>query len=501
MGKALYRKYRSKSLDELAGQEHITATLKNALAKGHISHAYLLTGPRGVGKTSVARILAYAINDIPYEDGPTPLDIIEIDAASNRRIDEIRDLRDKVHILPTSAKYKVYIIDEVHMLTREAFNALLKTLEEPPEHVVFILATTEVQKLPETIISRTQHFAFKALNTPTLAKHLATIAKSEGITIDEAGLTLIAEHGNGSVRDSISFLDQLRSSGSKVTAADIERILGLVPMAAIDALTTALHDEQSALIVTTLADLYTRGINAHSLAGQLATRLRQDMLQNTALQSARTITLLQELLRVQASSFAERQLELVLLGHIFSSPPAISSPPAAAKPVQSLQQSVPKPVTTKPVTEKPPTAETIADDVVKPTPRPTSKPVPKEEESDDTPRLGEGDFDIAAWPKVLDAIKKQYNTVYGILRMAQPRMEEQNLILGFRFAFHQKQINQKKTRSLISTIIHQQTGARPTITCVVVDAIDTPVVAKKEAPATDIKNVSDIFGSAEVLES
>ncbi|MCA9337865.1 AAA family ATPase, partial [Candidatus Saccharibacteria bacterium] len=141
---ALYRKYRSKSLSDIVGQEHITKTLANALKSGKISHAYLFTGPRGTGKTSIARILAHEINGIPYNDDSPHLDIIEIDAASNRRIDDIRDLRDKVNIAPLSVKYKVYIIDEVHMLTTESFNALLKTLEEPPAHVVFILATTEV---------------------------------------------------------------------------------------------------------------------------------------------------------------------------------------------------------------------------------------------------------------------------------------------------------------------------------------------------------------------
>src|SRR6201996_9324428 len=171
MGQALYRKYRPRSLDQVAGQAHITKTLKNALDKGAISHAYLFTGPRGVGKTSIARILAHEINGLPYTDDSMHLDIIEIDAASNRRIDEIRDLRDRVSIAPTTAKYKVYIIDEVHMLTKEAFNALLKTLEEPPEHVVFILATTEVHKLPETIISRTQRFTFKPVPLEQVSAH------------------------------------------------------------------------------------------------------------------------------------------------------------------------------------------------------------------------------------------------------------------------------------------------------------------------------------------
>ncbi|HMH31205.1 MAG TPA: DNA polymerase III subunit gamma/tau, partial [Methylomirabilota bacterium] len=181
MGQALYRKYRSKSLDEIVGQKHITETLSKALKQGKISHAYLFTGPRGVGKTSVARILAHEINGLPYTDDSAHLDIIEIDAASNRRIDEIRELRDKVYVAPTSAKYKVYIIDEVHMLTREAFNALLKTLEEPPEHVVFILATTDAHKLPETIVSRTQRFNFKPADSKEVVGLLGNIAKKEKI--------------------------------------------------------------------------------------------------------------------------------------------------------------------------------------------------------------------------------------------------------------------------------------------------------------------------------
>jgi DNA polymerase III subunit gamma/tau len=206
MGQALYRKYRSKSFDEVVGQDHITTTLKNALKAGKISHAYLFTGPKGVGKTSVARILAYAVNELPYDEQATHLDIIEIDAASNRRIDEIRELRERVHTAPSSATYKVYIIDEVHMLTKEAFNALLKTLEEPPAHAIFILATTEAHKLPDTIISRTQRFSFKPIEDAEVVTHLQTIAAKEKIVIDQPALQLIAKHGAGSFRDSICWI-------------------------------------------------------------------------------------------------------------------------------------------------------------------------------------------------------------------------------------------------------------------------------------------------------
>src|SRR5438309_4013586 len=211
MGQALYRKYRSKNFGEVVGQDHIVNTLSKAIQSGRISHAYLFTGPRGVGKTSVARILAHEINKLPYTDDSAYLDIIEIDAASNRRIDEIRDLREKVYAAPANADFKVYIIDEVHMLTREAFNALLKTLEEPPAHVVFILATTDAHKLPETIISRTQRFTFRPVAKAMVAELLGTIARAEDIAADQEALELLAEHGEGSIRDSISLLDQARN--------------------------------------------------------------------------------------------------------------------------------------------------------------------------------------------------------------------------------------------------------------------------------------------------
>ncbi|MGB2686975.1 MAG: DNA polymerase III subunit gamma/tau, partial [Candidatus Saccharimonas aalborgensis] len=210
MGQALYRKYRSRSLDEIIGQSHITTILKRAIDANRIAHAYLLTGPKGVGKTSIARILAHEINKLPYSDESSHLDIVEIDAASNNSVEDIRDLRERVQIAPSSAEKKIYIIDEVHMLSKSAFNALLKTLEEPPEHVVFILATTDVDKLPATILSRVQRFNFRAAIPADNAKHLRTIADAEGIAIDDDALSLIAERSDGSFRNSVSLLDQLR---------------------------------------------------------------------------------------------------------------------------------------------------------------------------------------------------------------------------------------------------------------------------------------------------
>lgn len=218
----LYRKYRPKSFDEVLGQDHIVSILKNAVKLGRVSHAYLFAGSRGTGKTSVARILA---NEIECAD----VDLIEIDAASSRGIDEIRALREAVRYVPLQGKVKVYIIDEVHMLTKEAFNALLKTLEEPPEHAIFVLATTEIEKVPDTIISRCQNFSFKKIPESLLRKSISSIVKKEGFEIDDEAAGLIALFAEGSFRDSQSILDQILSLGSKKIDSDKIREFLSVP--------------------------------------------------------------------------------------------------------------------------------------------------------------------------------------------------------------------------------------------------------------------------------
>lgn len=210
---ALYRKYRPQTFNDVVGQEQIVTLLESSIKQKKISHAYLFCGGRGTGKTTVARIFARDI-------GCNPEDIIEIDAASNRGIDEIRELRDAVRTSPFSSPYKVYIVDEAHMLTKEAANALLKTLEEPPSHVIFILATTDPEKLPQTIVSRCQKIVFQSPNLATLSARLIHVAKEEGKTLDEDSALLVARHGKGSYRDALGVLEQVLTTGGKTIKLD-----------------------------------------------------------------------------------------------------------------------------------------------------------------------------------------------------------------------------------------------------------------------------------------
>lgn len=479
MGQALYRKYRSKNLDEVIGQEHITKTLERALKSGKISHAYLFTGPRGVGKTSVARILAHEVNDLPYEDDSIHLDIIEIDAASNRRIDEIRELRDKVHISPTSAKYKVYIIDEVHMLTKEAFNALLKTLEEPPAHCIFILATTEVHKLPETIISRTQRFSFKPVGKSDISAHLNNIAKKEKINITAEALDLLAEHGQGSFRDSISLLDQLGASKEKITDDTVRSLIGLPPLSSIKNLLEHLKNGQKAQLLEDLENLSAQGVGAPLIARALAKSLRGELINGHS--GAWIPPLLKELLDVPASTSPQDHLEISLLE-------------AAGKTSQSTSPE-PKDENQQPPTSKPSQKEEQS--------QKHARPAVKKEANK---KPGVVNFDAEKWPQVVDYVKSHNASLYTALKLAKPEVSENVLVLSFQFPLHQKKVNQVRQRDLISTAVEEVVGSKLKVECVVnKEAFQNAgpnVQAAAEQPQKEFGNlqtISNIFGNAEML--
>jgi DNA polymerase-3 subunit gamma/tau len=334
-------------LDEVVGQEHITAILKRAIAADKIAHAYLLTGPKGVGKTSIARILAHEINGLPYTDDTQHLDIIEIDAASNNSVEDVRDLRERVQIAPVSAKRKVYIIDEVHMLSKQAFNALLKTLEEPPAHIVFILATTDADKLPATILSRVQRLNFRAISEDDAVKHLQMIAKKEKINIEADALTLIAAHGQGSFRDSISLLDQMQHvSDGKITREQVASVLGLADTDFITALMNSYQSGDLKTIVTLLDTAAKNGTAAGIISGQLIRTSRANITEQPNL-----FPLLDELLEVQKSAWPEVKLLTALargasLGAPTTTPTPVSAP-AKPTPIVPKQKPAAKPQTGK----------------------------------------------------------------------------------------------------------------------------------------------------------
>lgn len=308
---ALYRKYRPTSLDQVVGQPQVTEVLAAAAQTGSFSHAYLFTGQRGTGKTTVARILAHMINELDYSDNINGdnIDIIEIDAASNNGVDDVREIRDSVQLAPMTCSHKVYIIDEFHMLSKPAFNALLKTIEEPPEYVVFILATTELQKVPATILSRVQRFHFKPLPPKLLAEHLRHIADQEKITVDDDALLLIAEAGGGSVRDSITLLDQL-SGNPHITTEVVNEVLGLVSNQQINQLINDTTAGNYTGIINAVQQIIADGTSVEALVSQLITQLEAKA---AAAQQPELYHLIDKLLDVAKSTLPEAKLLSTLI--------------------------------------------------------------------------------------------------------------------------------------------------------------------------------------------
>lgn len=488
---ALYRKYRPDNFKETIGQEHIKTVLENALITGKVSHAYLFSGPRGTGKTSLARIIAKSLNCKDRKDANPCgkcniciginegriLDLIEIDAASNRGIDEIRDLREKVKFSPTEGEYKVFIIDEVHMLTKEAFNALLKTLEEPPEHAIFILATTEIHKVPSTIISRCQRHDFKRIRLNDIVAKLSDIAKKEKVKISDEALETIGETAEGGLRDAISLLDQLSSSGvENIEEKDVENILGIAPYVAVFEFVKALLSGDSAkaievmdkaqnsgvdlIIFTKSAAELTRKILFAKLAGsdnlegtkeqiEKLTKLSEEVEQEKVVQLSEELMWAQDSFRIGV----DPKIILLVLSAKFKEGQAIENPVAI---------------------------EEISSD--KTATKTASAPAKTSKNNVPAPIELNG-----KWKHFMMEIKAKNNTIHAFLRVANPELTDAGLSLTFPYKFHKERLEEPRNKKIVEETLARIYGRQIDIVC------------KMEGNGTINKQIGDVQSAANIL--
>lgn len=504
MSQALYRKYRSRSLDEVLGQDHVTNILRRALEQGKIAHAYLLTGPRGVGKTSVARILAHEINQLPYDEDASHLDIIEIDAASNNGVDDIRSLREKAQVAPVSAPKKIYIIDEVHMLSKPAFNALLKTLEEPPAHVVFILATTDADKLPATILSRVQQFFFRPIPVDIMARQLMTIAEKEGFTIEADAARLIAERSRGGFRDGISMLDQLSalaSADKPLSASDVAQYLGLSATETLENLLELYQQRDAPEALNVLGELEQTGVDPVVLSRQLLSLLRERLHQRPEL-----IQLVKQLIEVDRHPHPDLKLLTIFMdgagGVVHKSseaaPTSTASPTAAIKPPVAISKSpAEKPEPPVATSEAPAPAAQPAEN--------SQKTIPKQEQTNDSADKTAADATPAGnqpapdsppdstatdidWDKIIALAKEQSFAIATLLQKCSWRRDGNTLTLYVGNAFAKKKLDNAKNRPLIATIVQQVTGTE----------LDIATIGQKAPPKdAELAKIAELMGGGE----
>ncbi|QJU08334.1 DNA polymerase III subunit gamma/tau [Candidatus Saccharibacteria bacterium oral taxon 488] len=502
MSQALYRKYRSRSLDEVLGQDHVTNILRRALEQGKIAHAYLLTGPRGVGKTSVARILAHEINQLPYDEEASHLDIIEIDAASNNGVDDIRALREKAQVAPVSAPKKIYIIDEVHMLSKPAFNALLKTLEEPPAHVVFILATTDADKLPATILSRVQQFFFRPIPVDIMARQLMTIAEKEGFSIEEDAARLIAERSRGGFRDGISMLDQLSAladTGKPLSASDVAQYLGLSAAETLENLLALYQQRDASGALSLLGELERAGTDPIVLSRQLLSLLRTRLHQRPEL-----IQLIKQLIEVDRHPHPDLKLLTIFMDNreqaTDTSPerisPSITSPKTTAKPPVTISRPPVEAPESPAATSEAPAAQP-AENSPKTAPKKQQTNISKGKETADTatpannqptsnnPPTSATDID---WDKIIALAKEQSFAIATLLQQCSWQRNGNTLTLYAGNAFTKKKLDNAKNSPLIATIVQQVAGTE----------LDIATIGQKAPPKdAELAKIAELMGGGE----
>ncbi|MBM3128286.1 MAG: DNA polymerase III subunit gamma/tau [Chloroflexi bacterium] len=514
MSQALYLKYRPRTFDDIEGQEHIRTTLKNALALNRIAHAYLFTGPRGTGKTTTARVLAKAVNclsdgaDKPCNacavcqaiNAERMLDLIEIDAASNRSIDDIRALRDKVDFRPGESTYKVYIIDEVHMLTPEAFNALLKTLEEPPPHVIFVLATTDPQKIPATVISRVQRFDFRRLTLPEITSRLTEIAAKENLKVEPAAVELIARQATGAMRDAISLLDQLTAyGGDEITLAQVQGLLGAASNQIVGELVARLAERNIAQGLALIASAVDSGADPRQLAREIVEYLRGLLLIKSGSGDALTRTAeAQTEMTQRAGQFSADQLVRAI--RLFNQ--AAFELRASAHPTLPLEIALVEATLEPPAPSGVSSAPRTAPPPASPPPAPRGSPPPKSAmppPAKSAPvaapkeNFASGSVNAAMpitveivqsnWANVLARVKQSNRNAEAFLRSAaEPiKVEDGVIVLGFQYQVHAERFEKEpKWKEVVERALDQVFQRKCRVKCVL-----APERAKRKAVEQD----------------
>lgn len=537
---ALYREWRPQSFDDVVGQSHVTRTLRNALSGGRLGHAYLLSGPRGTGKTTIAKILAKAAN---CRKAPAPepcndcdscrrisqglsMDVIEIDAASNRGIDEIRDLREKVKYSPAETKYKVYIIDEVHMLTPEAFNALLKTLEEPPAHVIFILATTEPHKIPLTITSRCQRFDFHRLSVQEIVSRLKEVCQKHGLDVEAAALNLVARQAEGAMRDALSLLDQVMAfcDRGQVTLEDTLLVLGSAPGEILQCIAAAVARGDTGRCLQLVEEISLQGKDLRQFTRDLLGHFRNLLLCRISGSSdsfAQDSDLPMSELAALASLFSENDLTSV----IRALAQLESDLRWATQPRLLLEVALIRLASGRAVADSPgPTAvraEPKPENLVVPgesgevkpaagrrSEAPTRKPPLHKEDTPEQAASGSDQFSgiKSLWPKVLELVKNKSRPTEALLREAEPlALRGDLLILSVPYPFHKMRLEGEEQRKLIEKTLEQAGFPGLTIKLEISAPDSSPGESDRKKQAADplsdpeIRRIMEVF-PGEVLE-
>ena len=508
-GQALYRKYRSADFSQVIGQDHVVKTLTAALSSDRIGHAYLFTGPRGVGKTSVARLLARALNCRVEGGAARPcnqcesclvsinssLDVVEIDAASNNGVDDVRELRDKIALAPAGGRYKVYIIDEVHMLSSGAFNALLKTLEEPPAHAVFILATTEAHKLPETIISRTQRYNFRPIGDQDITAHLAKIAAREGVEADADALALIAATARGGFRDAIGMLDQVAAGGGTVTAAAVRELLGIADAEAINTINEAIiaYDPRQAL--GSLLSVLDQGSQPGQLAMQMMADWRGKLLSALGLEAGRfgganprrISEIIETLMAVSKSPWPRESLEIAVV--------RLAAPAAAVEPSGGANAAAVEPAVKRAAAPAAPSAPTKTAAVSPATASSPAAPPPTAPLPTAAPTSA---LDPALWAKVLSGLRRSNNSLSALLQMYQVDFDNDKVTIKARFNFHRDLFLKPVNRRAIEEVAQKVYGRHVPVHAVTEDD-KQPKPSRQSTENELVSTALDILGG-EVIE-